>query len=49
MGFDIWKARLKLAFETDIFRLLPFGDLVERKTEVSGNRKPTTGELYLTY
>ena len=49
MGFDMWKARLKLTFETDIFRPLSFGDLVEGKTDVSGNRKSTKGELYLTY
>ena len=49
MGFDVWKARLKLTFETDIFRLLLFGDLVEGKTDVSENRMSIKGELYLTY
>lgn len=49
MGVDMWKARWKLAFETDIFRPLSFGDLVEGETDVSGNRESTKGELYLTY
>lgn len=49
MGIDVKKALLKLAFETEIFGPLPFGDLVEGKIDISRNRMSTKGELYLIF